>query len=294
MLPGITCVDQAALVEVAFLCKIVVAFMRKMRLYKNPIRRERVRCEAMATDKIFEILLFLARPAAGKSEVIHFLEGVPLEERVTRFHIGRLFEIDDFPMLWTWFEEDVLLEKMGYPRLHSDAEGYFLGNHLWDLLIERIGLEYDKFERDHQEETNEYTTLIEFSRGSEHGGYAGAFQHLSQAIIEKASILYIDVSWEESLRKNRGRFNPVRPDSILEHSLPDEKLERLYKESDWEEVSRLDPNYIMIKDVRVPYVIFDNSDDITSFPGNELGTRLENCLSKLWEYTHLKSSPYLS
>jgi hypothetical protein len=234
-------------------------------------------------NKIFEILLLLARPAAGKSEVIHFLEGVPVESRMKRFHVGKLNEIDDFPMLWTWFEEDALLERMGYPRLHSDADGYFLGNHLWDMLIERIGLEYDKFKRDHPEETKDYTTLIEFSRGAEHGGYAEAFQHLSQAIIEKASILYIDVPWEESLRKNRQRFNPNRPDSILEHGLPDEKLERLYKEIDWENVSRENPNYITIKNKRVPYVVFNNFDDVTTHPGKELGIRLESCLAKLWE-----------
>ena len=58
--------------------------------------------------------------------------------------MGEFKEIDDFPMLWTWFEEDILLEKMGYPRLHTDKEGYFLGQHLWDLLVERIGLEYLK------------------------------------------------------------------------------------------------------------------------------------------------------
>ena len=61
-----------------------------------------------------------------------------------QFHVGPLIEIDDFPMLWTWFEEDALLEKMGHPRLHTDADGYFTRKYLWDLLIERIGLEYQK------------------------------------------------------------------------------------------------------------------------------------------------------
>ena len=180
------------------------------------------------TDKnTLEILLLLARPAAGKSEVIHFLKHTPLNEREKRFHVGELTEIDDFPMLWTWFEEDALLEKMGYPRLHTDADGYFLGQHLWDLLIERMGLEYLKKQRDVAGFNERYTTLIEFSRGSEHGGYTSAFAHLSREILSRAAVLYIDVSWEESLRKNRKRANPDKPDSILEHSLPDQKLERL-------------------------------------------------------------------
>ncbi len=236
----------------------------------------------MKTSPIFDILLLIARPAAGKSEVIDYLKKVPLEERVRRFHIGQFEEIDDFPMLWTWFEEDALLEKMGFPRLHSDQDGYFLGQHLWDLLIERICLEYQKKLRDNPSYADTCTTIIEFSRGKEHGGYRSAFSHLQPSMLDKMAVLYIDVSWEESLRKNRRRFNPDRPDSILEHALPDEKLARLYKEVDWEEVSKNDPHFLTIQSVRVPYVVFDNADDVTTARGDALGARLEHALQALW------------
>ncbi len=73
-------------------------------------------------DTHFDILILIARPAAGKSEIIHYLKQVPDDERVRRFHIGPFVEIDDFPMLWTWFEEDDILERLGYPRLHTDAD----------------------------------------------------------------------------------------------------------------------------------------------------------------------------
>ena len=79
---------------------------------------------------------------------MHYLKQTPIEARRTRFHIGEIREVDDFPMLWTWFEEDDLLAQMGYPRLHSSPDGYFLGNHLWDLLIRRICLEVHKAKRD--------------------------------------------------------------------------------------------------------------------------------------------------
>ena len=229
---------------------------------------------------IFQVLILIARPAAGKSEVIDYLKRTQPEERKQRFHVGTLDEIDDFPMLWTWFEEDALLEKMGKARLHTDAEGYFLGNHLWDLLIERISLEYQKRQR--QPEREAVTTLIEFSRGSEHGGYRSAFAHLSRQVLEEAALLYIDVPWEESLRKNRRRFNPDKPDSILEHSLPDAKLERLYRETDWEQISAGDKEFLHVGEYRVPYVVFDNADDVTTGRGPELGERLESCLGSLW------------
>lgn len=231
----------------------------------------------------FDVLILIARPAAGKSEVIDYLKRTPLEERLRRFHIGKIEEIDDFPMLWTWFEEDALLERMGYPRLHTDKDGYFLHNHFWNLLIERIGLEYQKKRRDVPALDVEYTTLVEFSRGKEHGGYQSAFQHLLPEMVERAAVLYLDVSWEESLRKNRKRFNPDKPDSILEHALPDDKLERLYREVDWDEVSGGDPAYLTVRGYQVPYVVFDNSDDVTTERGEALGERLEMVTQVLWE-----------
>jgi hypothetical protein len=204
----------------------------------------------MLDNNLFDLILLIARPAAGKSEIIDYLKGTPPKERARRFHVGRFAEIDDFPMLWAWFEEDALLEKMGHPRLHTDSDGYFLHNYLWDLLIERIGLEYQKKLRDLPDSARDYSLFIEFSRGAEHGGYRSAFAHLSPQILQKAAVLYLDVSWEESLRKNRKRANPDRPDSILEHSLPDAKLERLYKEVDWAEVSRGNPHYLTLSGLR--------------------------------------------
>lgn len=237
----------------------------------------------MTAPEKFEILLLIARPAAGKSEIIDYLKRTPLPDRLERFHIGELEEIDDFPMLWTWFEEDALLERMGYPRLHTDAEGYFMGNHLWNLLIERICLDYQKRLRDVPGLTDKYTTLIEFSRGSEHGGYRTAFCHLSPDVVERMAVLYVDVSWEESLRKNRQRFNPEKPDSILEHGLPDSKLEKLYRDTDWHELSRHDPEYVEVQGRRVPYAVFNNEDDVTTARGAALGERLTQVTAKLWE-----------
>ena len=234
----------------------------------------------MKDHSIFNTLLMIARPAAGKSEVIQYLKQTPSTDRVNRFHIGQFSEIDDFPMLWTWFEEDDILEKMGKPRLHSDSDGYFLYPYLWDVLIERICLDYAKRKRDQAGKPPE-TILIEFSRGSQHGGYRSAFQHLSDAVVENLAILYIDVPFEESLRKNRRRYNPDRPDSILEHGLSDEKLVTLYENIDWFELLE-HPTHIEIKGRRVPYVIMNNHDDVTTQGGEALGQRLQDALSQLW------------
>ncbi len=236
----------------------------------------------MANSPTFEILLLIARPGAGKSEVIDYLKRIPLAERERRFHIGTFDELDDFPMLWAWLEEDEVLEKMGQPRLHTDKNGYFLHQYFWDLLIERLGLEYARRQRDAPRPDEALTTIVEFSRGREHGGYRSAFAHLPAEMLRKMAVLYIDVSWEESLRKNRKRFNPAKPDSILEHALPDAKLERLYKDIDWPEITEGDPEYIAVQGFRIPYVVLDNSDDVTTARGEALGKRLEADLGKLW------------
>jgi hypothetical protein len=246
----------------------------------------------MVTDT-FDALILIGRPASGKSEIIDFLTRMPADARWSRFHVARLDVMDDFPMLWAWFEEDrILSERLGQPRLHTDADGYFKYPYLWHLLVERLGLEYHKRLRDDPAYHERATALLEFSRGSEHGGYAEALQHLPDDLLRQAAIVYVRVSFAESLRKNRRRFNPDKPDSILEHALPDEKLARLYGEDDWEVFSGgEDSGFLTVRDIRVPYVVFENEDDVTTCVtataqvGNSelLGERLEGVLGRLWE-----------
>lgn len=233
-------------------------------------------------NNILPVIILNARPGAGKSEIIKFLTELDPVLRKDNFHIGKLKIIDDFPFLWRWFEEDYLLEQMGKARLFTDSEGYFLHLHLWDLLIHMINLEYMKFIRDTQN-NEDSTVIIEFSRGMQHGGYQRAYPILSNEILNNASLLYVDVSWEESLRKNRERFNPEKPDSILEHGLPDKKLEFMYSGCDFYEFIKGNNNNLEINGHIVPYTVFENEDDVTTDYCPELGKRLEICLNTIWK-----------
>jgi len=234
-------------------------------------------------DNAFEVLILIGRPASGKSEIIDMLQHTPLDARRRLYHVAGLDVLDDFPMLWAWFEEDHILEqRLGQPRLHTDSEGYFKQAYLWHLLIERISLEYHKRLRDAPQYHAKTTTVVEFSRGSEHGGYAAALPHLADDLLQRAAMLYVNVSFAESLRKNRRRFNPEKPDSILEHSLPDDKLKRLYEDDDWDALTASDPDFVSVGAVQVPYVVFENDDDVTTDTPELLAARLEATLGRLW------------
>ena len=125
---------------------------------------------------------------------------------------------------------------------------------------------------------------MEFAQGTEHGGYRQAFEHLSDQILDRAGILYVQVSFEESRRKNRKRFNPERPDSILEHAVDDKKLETLYRQDDWQDLnSGTDSgNFLHIRDYKVPFVVFENEDDVTTAGGAAFEYRLKEASSRLW------------
>lgn len=241
----------------------------------------------------FDVIILNGRPAAGKSEVIDYLKKVPLAERIERFHVGEFREIDDFPILWERFEDDDLMEEMGQPRLLTDREftyegktmpGYvFKGKWFWNFLIKKLNLAYARILRDDPAFHDAKTLFVEFSRGSEHGGFRSAYSFLSGQMLERAAALYIKVDWPESLRKNRKRYNPDRPDSWLQHALEDKKLEMLYKESDWEEFAA-DPAFLPAGargEFRVPYAVFDNLPEKTDKP-EVLGAHLQEVLGRLW------------
>ena len=229
----------------------------------------------------FETIILIGRPAAGKSEVIDFLKKTDEAERAQRFHIGPFTEIDDFPFVWETFEIDDLLERLGRPRVFTTKDYYFTGDHLWNLFIERINLEFRKRLARDVEFTTQQTVLVEFSRGGENG-FGEAFSHLADEILGRAGIVYINVSYEESCRKNRRRFDPAQADSILFHALPDEKMEFYYRTNDWERLSGgRKAGRIRIRGFDVPFAVFDNEPERTDDPA-KLGPALEQVFAALW------------
>lgn len=227
-----------------------------------------------------QTVILIGRPAAGKSEVIDFLKKIDDRGRMERFHVGPFEEIDDFPFVWETFEIDSIYEKYGKPRIFTDKKLYFKDDFTWTLFLERINLEFEKRLRADKEYLDKKTAIIEFSRGGK-TGYRDAFNTLSDEILSSAGIVYINVSYQESVRKNRRRFKPDQADSILFHSLPDEKMEFYYKINDFEEVCPEKAGIIEVKGHKVPYCVLDNEPEKTN-DREKLGNALDKVFNTLW------------
>jgi energy-coupling factor transporter ATP-binding protein EcfA2 len=233
-----------------------------------------------------DVILLIGRPAAGKSEAIDFLKQLPEEKRLQEYHIARFEELDDFLYVWQTFENDKIREHMGLPRRDTDASLHFLDDRIWDFFIERIDLDFRKKLARDPLLLEHHTVIMEFARGGENG-FANAFQHLSDDVLSRASILYVDVSFEESLRKNRRRYRPEQADSILYHSLEDPKMERYYRDNDWARLSGgHDEGFITVKGHEVPFAVFHNEPEKT-LDLDLLGAALRDATGRLVKlFTH--------
>ncbi len=227
----------------------------------------------------FEVIILIGRPAAGKSEVIDYLKKTEVEARKKRFGMGAFEELDDFPYVWETFEIDDILSKHGRERVFTTPDYYFKDHFVWNLFIERISLEFAKKLARDPDYLKRTTAIVEFARGGENG-FAEAFSYLSDDILKRAGIVYIKVSYEESCRKNRRRFDPKQADSILYHSLPDEKMEFYYKANDWDRLAGGNDGFIEIKGHRVPFAVFNNEPEVTDKP-EALGKALEDVFARL-------------
>lgn len=228
----------------------------------------------------FPILIITGRPAAGKSEVIDFLKNCDPIVRLEKYHIANFEELDDFAYVWETFELDDLMTQMGKERVWSDEKYWFKDPYIWDLYIKRLALDYSKKIVKDPGYHDKKTTLVEFARG---GGQAihHALSFLSDEMIAKASLLYIRVTYEESVRKNRRRARKGEEDSILYHSLPDEKMEFYYKTNDWDQLEAKDPNFIEVKGHKIPYAVFENMPEKTHDP-KLIDAELARATQNLW------------
>jgi hypothetical protein len=243
-------------------------------------------------SKPLEIVLLLALPASGKSEVRKYLESLSGAEALRDFHMGSTVQLDDYPYVH-------LMRRISEELRHRDQDGIFFDSDLlplkdgrdWGTLIELVNEDYDDLlqqpvirpaqaalwlldrydaarrkvgaepafgklppevrgalaaaiEADARQllddkraemakgaDMSGKTVVIEFARGGPDGrrpplaaplGYQYSLGRLCDGILQRARILYIWVTPEESRRKNEERAKPGRDGdaSILHHGVP--------------------------------------------------------------------------
>ncbi len=211
---------------------------------------------------VIPYLVLLGRPASGKTELIRFLQGLPATERANAYHLGALRVLDDFPLLWEKFVEDDVWELLGRGRLHSRrcAENYAVDDpDLWDFLLHRVNA--GVLGRPAQPGE---TVIVEFSRGGPNA-YRRALSLLLPGVLAEGAILYLSVSYQESLRRNRARYQQDRRDDPLTHSVPEEEMARTYREDDWAVLAPAEAGYLTVAGQRVPYVTVRNEPEPKAF-----------------------------
>ena len=295
--------------------------------------------------KHLDILLLLALPASGKSEVRTYLASLSGAECEEHFGIGHTVQLDDFPYvhLMRRFSDELVARGHEGPYFRSAALP-FREPLDWGTLIELMNEDYrdlqrghrpapasaarwisERFDRarelvgappafaaqpaalrreieaaledecrdllsqknaSHPESLAGKTVVIEFARGGADGstlplpapyGYRYSLSRLVPEILDRAAVLYIWVTPEESRRKNQHRADPDDPGSILHHGVPNAVMYGDYGCDDMQWL--LDhtdrPHTLKIeRDGRVwhlPVGRFDNRADLTTFIRDDLG-----------------------
>jgi len=243
--------------------------------------------------KTFDNLLLIGRAAAGKSEFIDFLKNVPETDRAEKYHIGKFEEMDDFPWLYAMLRDEDLWEQLGRSRhlatrrekvyITKDYDVYkFLTIKFNQQIALKLHNEPDFYEKK--------TLFIEFARGRENA-YKTALNLLSEEILGKTAIFYLDNTFEESMRRNTIRSTDAdSQQTILHHKTPIEVMEYYYKTHDWYELTDKKENgTIDIKGINIPFVTVWNIPENHDF--SVLEGRYGPALQTLWKLYLNKCHP---
>jgi len=242
-----------------------------------------------ARPAIFEHLFVLGRPAGGKSEFIDFMKKVSDQDRAAHFGIGRFEEVDDFPWLWEACLDDDARENRGEARGISERtpEGYNITRPKFrGSLVNRFNGTIATKYLANPAFYDGGTLLIEFARGQP-DGFRESLERFDPDILRRGAILYINVSFEESYRRNSARYKKGQEESTLFHKVPDRDMFGFFLHNDWDEMTGGRPDgRIDLAGVSVPFVSMPNEPE-SSDPG-VLRERYSQALGRLMDLSRTR------
>ena len=184
------------------------------------------------------------------------------------------------PSYWLFERLDQALTKVGAKPIFANLEQGQLID-ISEAFEDKAEAIYDALYAKCVDDLDGHTVIIEFSRGGHQGatmplahpfGYEHSLHQLDTEILEQASVLYVQVSVAESIRRDQERAKPPpgrEHDTTLFHGLPPQVREQDYSCDDFGhllmkghliEVQVDDHNNFFLE-----VGIFDNEDDRTSF-----------------------------
>ncbi len=291
------------------------------------------------SPKVLDVLLLLALPASGKSEVRRYLASLTPGQCRGDFHMGPTVQLDDYPYVHMMRRVSQELRKAAMDGVFFDSDDLPMKEPLdWGTLVELLNEDFEDLQRCHRpapasaaewlldrfdlarqkagappafgalpagtrralsaaleheaadllrdknagipDSLAGRTVVIEAARGGPDGatpplpaplGYAYSLRKFSDAILSRASILYVWVTPEESRRKNHERTDPNDPGSILHHGVPMavmlgdygcDDMEWLLGNSDRPDTVRIESHGSVY---HLPVARFDNRVDKTTF-----------------------------
>jgi len=290
-------------------------------------------------SSVLDVVLLLALPASGKSEVRRYFASLTPEQCRDEMHLGPTVQLDDYPYVHMMRRVSQELRKRGHDGIFFDSDDLPMKEPRdWGTLVELLNEDFDDLLKRNrpapasaatwlldrfdaarrkvgatpalaalpanvraeliaglEKESREVladknagipdslegrTIVIEAARGGPDGatpplpaplGYRYSLAQFSDAILSRASILYVWVTPEESRRKNTERTDPNDPGSILHHGVPMavmlgdygcDDMDWLIQQSDRPDTVRFESR----GSVRyLPVARFDNRVDKTTF-----------------------------
>ena len=236
--------------------------------------------------------MLIGRAGAGKSELIDFLKKIPEPERLQKYNIGVFEEIDDFPWLYAMWKAEDNWEKLGRPRvLSTKRDNVYIQTdyQIFDYMILKFNDEIGEKIKEQPSFYESHTLFIEYARGRDNA-YKNTLNYFDKNILEKTAIIYLDNTYEESMRRNTIRATDKdTKQTILHHRTPVEVMEYYYKTNDWHQITDKQPKgYLNVHGLQVPFVTVWNMPETLDFV--ELEKRYGPALKTLWELYQKRTS----
>ncbi|MCD6499748.1 MAG: hypothetical protein J7M25_15760 [Deltaproteobacteria bacterium] len=97
----------------------------------------------MSSD-VFDVVLLLALPASGKSELRRYMGHLPEERSRAELHMGPTVQLDDFPYVHFMRRIDDFLAEQGHDRIYFHGpDRSFQDSRDWLTLVELVNDDYD-------------------------------------------------------------------------------------------------------------------------------------------------------